>query len=187
VSIAHRRFLSDGYFATTIASVAAEAGVSTETVYKTFGGKPGLVRAVVTAALAGDGPVPAYQRSDTLQATETDPRKIVRGWGRFVAELAPRGAPVMLVMRDAAVTDKAVAELVETIDNERLARMTDNARRLAAAGHLRPDVDVIRAAELMWTYTSASLYELLVIKRRWSPQQYGDFVADALTAALLEA
>ena len=43
------------------------------------------------------------------------------------------------------------------------------------------------AGEVMWTYTSPTLYELLVIRRGWSPQQFGDFIADALTAALLDA
>ena len=44
----------DGYQATTIRAVAERAGVSTETVYKTFGGKPGLVKALWDVTLAGD-------------------------------------------------------------------------------------------------------------------------------------
>jgi hypothetical protein len=41
------------------------------------------------------------------------------------------------------------------------------------------------AGEIMWTYSSPDLYELLVFHRRWSPQEYGAFVADAMIAALL--
>ena len=59
VAVATRRFLDDGYAATTIAAVAADAGVSVETIYKIFGGKPGLVRAIRERALEGTGPVPA--------------------------------------------------------------------------------------------------------------------------------
>ena len=39
----------------------------------------------------------------------------------------------------------------------------------------------------MWTYSSPELYELLVIRRGWSPERYGRFVAQALIAALLDA
>src|SRR5580693_4960608 len=44
----------DGYHATTVRSVAELAGVSVETVYKTFGGKPGMVKALWDVTLAGD-------------------------------------------------------------------------------------------------------------------------------------
>src|SRR6266516_1533758 len=47
---AQRQFLEGGYAATTIAAIAAEAGVSVETIYKAFGGKPGLVRAIYERA-----------------------------------------------------------------------------------------------------------------------------------------
>ena len=98
-SAAQRLFLRDGFAATTIAAIAAEAQVSAETIYKAFGGKPGLVRAICDAALAGEGPVPAETRSDQLQLHEPDPRKIIRGWGELTAEVAPRIAPIMLLVR----------------------------------------------------------------------------------------
>ena len=37
----------------------------------------------------------------------------------------------------------------------------------------------------MWAYSSADLYELLVIRRGWPLEQYGAFIADAMIAALL--
>ena len=57
---AQELFFSRGYAATTIAGIAAAAGVSPETVYKGFGGKPGLVRELRTHALLGTGPVPLW-------------------------------------------------------------------------------------------------------------------------------
>jgi hypothetical protein len=61
------------------------------------------------------------------------------------------------------------------------------AHLLAAAGHLRPDVTVEQAGEVMWTYSSPDLYELLVIKRGWPLGRYGAFIAEAMIAALLPA
>ena len=68
-----RQFLQGGYAATTIAAIAAEAGVSVETIYKAFGGKAGLVRAIYQGGLTGRDLVPAFQRSDAVRERETDP------------------------------------------------------------------------------------------------------------------
>jgi AcrR family transcriptional regulator len=182
---AERRFLTDGYAATTVAMVAADAGVAVDTVYKSFAGKAGLVRAIWQRALEGQGPVPAEQRSDALQGSESDPRAVLAGWGALTAEIAPRAAPILLLIRDAAATDVEVLALRAEVDAGRMRRMVANARRLHARGHLRPGMTVAQAADVLWTFTSAELYELLVIRRRWSPARYGRFVADAMDGALL--
>jgi AcrR family transcriptional regulator len=111
IETARQLFLRDGFAGTTIAAIAAEARVSVETIYKAFGGKPGLVRAICTAALAGEGTVPAETRSDQLQLHEPDPRKIIRGWGELTVEVAPRISPIMLLVRPAAAADPEMAGL----------------------------------------------------------------------------
>jgi len=184
IDVAERRFLTEGYGA-TIASIAAEAGVSADTIYKSFGGKAGLVRAIRARALEGQGPVPAEQRSDELHASEADPREIIRAWGKLTAEIAPRASPILLLIRSAAAADTEVGELQEELDADRYCRMTENAGRLADAGHLRSGVSVARAADVLWTYSSPELYELLVLKRGWPPDRYGQFVAEAMIAELL--
>lgn len=184
VEAARGLFLRDGYATTTVASVAASVGVSVETVYKAFGGKPGLVRAIAESALAGVGPVPAETRSDELQLLESDPRTIIRGWGRLTAEVAPRIVPVLLLLRDASA-DEEMGVLRSELEASRFSRMTDNARRLAEAGHLRADIALEDAADVLWTYSSPELYELLVVKRAWPVERYAGFIAEAMIAALL--
>jgi hypothetical protein len=39
----------------------------------------------------------------------------------------------------------------------------------------------------MWAINSLELYELLVIRRGWAPERYGQFIAQALINALLPA
>jgi AcrR family transcriptional regulator len=185
VACARRLFLRRGFAATTIAVIAAEAHVSVETIYKAFGGKPGLVRAICAVALAGEGPVPAETRSDELQAHQPDPREIIRGWGKLTMEVAPRIVPILLLIRSAAATDHEMAGLREEMDASRLSRMTSNARNLAEAGHLRDDITVQDAGEVLWTYSSPELYELLVLNRGWPAERYATFIADAMIAALL--
>ena len=185
VGVAEELFLSRGYAATTVAAIAAQAQVSVETIYKGFGGKPGLVRAIIEKGLAGRGPVPAEQRSDRIRDTEPDPRRILTAWGEFTAEIAPRTAPILLLARDAAAADPELAALLDEVSAARLERMTVNARGLHEAGHLRPGLTVAEAADIMWTYSAAEFYELLVLRRGWSPGQHGRFVAQAMIAALL--
>lgn len=60
-----------------------------------------------------------------------------------------------------------------------------NARGLASAGHLRPGITADQAADIMWTYSSPELYDLLVLRRGWAADRYGQFIGQALINALL--
>jgi hypothetical protein len=154
-------------------------------IYKTFGGKPGLVRAIRERALEGAGSVHAERRSDALHEGAQSARAIIEAWGVLTAEVAPRVAPILLLIRSAAATDPDVLQLLEEMDADRLRRMTQNARRLHEAGRLRAGVSVARAADVLWTYSAPELYELMVLRRGWSRKRYGRFVADAMIDALL--
>jgi AcrR family transcriptional regulator len=185
VESAEGLFRRDGYATTTIAAVAGEAEVSVDTIYKSFGGKAGLIRAIRTRALEGEGPVPAERRSDELHTRESDPRAIIQAWGALSAEVAPRISPILLLIRDAAATDPEGRALLEEMDTDRLRRMTQNARRLRDAGHLRDGITLTQAADVLWTFSSPELYELLVLRRGWTPHRYGTFIANAMIHALL--
>jgi AcrR family transcriptional regulator len=185
IETAERRFVRDGYAETTVSQIAADAGVSDHTIYKSFGGKPGLVRAIRAKALLGGGPTPAEDRSDAVMAEESDPRRVIAAWGTLTAEVMPRVAPLLLLIRDAAATDPEVTELLDEMDADRLRRMTDNARRLVEGGRLEAGLTVEDVADVLWTYSAPELYELLVIRRGWSAGRYGTFIAAAMTAALV--
>jgi AcrR family transcriptional regulator len=184
VAASRELFLSRGYAATTVSEVASSCGVSVEYVYKRFGGKAGLVRAVVDRALQGTGSEPAERRSDALGADE--PLSLIRGWGRLSAEVSPLVAPVMLLVRAAAVQDTKVSSLADELDSSRRQRMSENARRLAEAGHLREGIDVEHAADVLWSFSSPELYDLLVVRRGWTAEEFGDFVARGIAGELLE-
>lgn len=182
VDTASETLLRDGYAATTITNLAQTCGVSAESVYKRFGGKAGLVRAVVTQALQGVGPVAAELRSDTLSAGDLG--SLVRGWGRLASEVAPRVAPIVLLIDAAAEHDPEIAELRDEIDDARRLRMTNNARRIADAGHLPDGISIEQAGDILWTYSSPQVYDLLVLRSGWNLDQYANFIADGVTAHL---
>jgi AcrR family transcriptional regulator len=178
------RCSTDGYAATTVAAIAAEAEVSSEMVYKAFGGKPGLIRALWDRALAGAGPVPAEQRSDAVSSTAEDPLLVFDTWARLSAEVAPRGAPVQLLVRAAAASDPAVALLYEELEAARLRRMAHNANSIRR--HLRPGLSVQAARDVLFALTGASLYEPLVMRQGWTLEAYADFIRRSLVAQLLD-
>ena len=182
---AQTRLIDQGYTATTVESIATDAQVSAATIYKTYGGKSGLVRALCERALGGIGPVPAEQRSDALQANETNPRNVIEGWGRLSTEVAPRIVPLLLLLRDAADGDPAAAALHAELDDSRHARMRQNARYLVDGGHSRPNIRIAEATDVLWTYSSPELFDLLVRRRHWSLRRYSQFIVDAITNALL--
>ena len=63
--------------------------------------------------------------------------------------------------------------------------MADNGRHLARAGHLRDGLTARDARDVLWLCSSPDLYELLVIRRRWSVAKYRRFVTDTMVNALL--
>ncbi|MDQ4027832.1 MAG: TetR/AcrR family transcriptional regulator [Actinomycetota bacterium] len=184
---ARRMFLEGGYAATTVGAIATEAGVSVETIYKAFGNKPGLLKAVFDVAVVGDDePVPMLERDLVRRIeNEPDPRQKLLMYGAHLTQSAPRSVPVQLLIRAAAASDPGVAEIWDEMAEERLIGMTQFARHLHEGGHLRAGVSVEEARDILWTYNSAELFDLLVLQRDWPPEKYGRWIAEALIGALL--
>ena len=183
---AQRQFLEGGYAATTIAAVAAEVGVSVETIYKAFGGKPGLVRAIYDRGLVGPEPVPAYRRADEMRERETDPRAIMRNWGTIASEVSSVVSPIERLVRAAAASDHDMAALLQAHNDLRERRARHHARFLKERGYLREGVSLAQATDILWTCTSDELYDLLVVQRGWSLPRFARFLADFMIAALLD-
>jgi AcrR family transcriptional regulator len=184
---ARRLFLDRGYAGTTVGAVAEAAGVSVETIYKAFGNKAGLVKGVFDVAIVGDhDPIPMLQRESVARMrAEPDPRRKLLGYGEHLAEAGPRAGALQLLIRAAAASHPDAASVWEQMTTERLVGMTEFARHLHEGGHLRPDVSVDEARDVLWTYNSVELYDLLVVQRRWDPERYGRWIAEALIAMLL--
>jgi AcrR family transcriptional regulator len=182
---ARRQFLEGGYAATTIAAIAGEAGVSVETIYKAFGGKPGLVRAIYQRGLTGREAVPAFQRADAMRERETDPRAIMRNWAALTSEVSAVVSPIERLVRAAAASDHDIAALLRAHNDTRERRARHHARFLRRRGYLREDVSLAQATDILWTCTSDELYDLMVTQRGWSLPRFARWLADYMIATLL--
>jgi AcrR family transcriptional regulator len=180
-------FLERGYAGTTIKAVAEAAGVSPETIYKGFGGKGGLAKAVYDVALAGDDePVPVADRPVFQELQEaTDPKRTLAIYAGLAREIGDRAGRVMGVLLDARGADDEVAALLTETDAERLVGAEMLVALLEGLGALRPGLSPEVARDVVWTFISWEVHQLLVARRGWSSDDYERWLADSLAAQLL--
>jgi AcrR family transcriptional regulator len=176
--------LRDGYRATTIRAIAEHAGVSQDTIYKTFGSKPQLMKAVYDVTVAGDDePVPIGQRAPVQLALQaTDPAEKIRRYAEFVCGFMERLGGLLAVLAEA---DPEMAEVRAVTEAERLTGVRAFVGHLAQEGHLRSTLGQEQAADACWSLTSPQLFAQLTQGRGWTAATYQGWLADMLTATLL--
>jgi len=187
VGAAREVFLRRGYAATSVVAIAAEAGVSRETVYKTFGTKARILKAVYDAAVVGDAaPVPVTERAAYQKIlTDPDPRSALRTFGRLSAELVGRIAPVLRLIEQAG-DEPDLAELVATTRQERLEGVRHLLAHLTRSTGPSVGADMERAVDIVWTLISPEVTLLLVDQRGWSMRDYGAWLGEAIAATVLD-
>jgi AcrR family transcriptional regulator len=185
---ARRLFLERGYAETAMGAVAEAAGVSVQTVYKVFANKASLLKAVFDVAVTGDDEDVAMADREVIHAVrdERDPARKIEMYTRHLGEIADRNVPVQLLARNAAVADAAAAQVWAQIRQEVLTGMTMLADHLIETGGVRADLSADDVRDILWTYHSAELYELLVLERGWSTERYGRFIGQAMIDAVLD-
>ena len=185
---AQRLFERDGYAATTMAAVAAEARVALKTVYIGFETKSGVLRALWNLRLRGgreDVPV-AEQQWYRAVLEECDPERQLRVNAHNSAHGKVRIGGLLEVIRSAAPIDPDIAALWSRIQTE----YRDNQRAIVESinnkAALNQSLDVERAADILWTINHPNTWQLLVRQRGWTTDQYEQWSADAACAQLLE-
>src|SRR4051812_22417271 len=184
---ARELFAEHGYAGTSIASIAARAGVAVDTVYAAAGRKPALLRELVETSLSGtDQTVPAVQRDYVIRMRAAgSAREKLEIYAAAVSAIGIRMAPIHLALAEAAVTDGDCAALRAEIDARRAANMRLLAADLRATGELRPDLTDEEVADIVWSMNAAEYRALLVGARGWSAERFGAWLADAWTRLLI--
>ena len=187
LAAASELFTTRGYPATTVAQIAARAGVNVDTLYAAVGRKPALLREVVETAISGqDRGVPAEER-DYVRAVRAAPTagEKIDLYADALARMSPRTAPVFRALREAAAQDPDCAALHAEITGRRAANMRRFAADLRATGELRAVRGDDEVADIVWSMNSTEYYSLLVEDRGWTPQRFGAHLADAWRRLLL--
>jgi AcrR family transcriptional regulator len=189
LAAAHDLFLERGYTGTTLAAIAQAAGVVVETIYRAYGSKAELFKAVIRAAVAGGAnraTVPVEQRPAIAAViAETDPHRQLGLYAATQPGIHARAGPLQRVLIGAAATDPDLTQLWTQIEDERRNGLARFAGLLADRGVLRADLSVEDARDLLWTLNSLAVHDLLVLRCGWSPERYRDWLAGALARELL--
>ena len=186
VLAARELFETGGFRQTTIAAIAKRAGVSSESIYKTFGTKAALAKAVFDLELAGDDePVPVAQRP-AMQALRDEPdvRRKVTMFAEGLAQRQARSAAVQILIRDGRHVDDSLTPIWEALQREGLTGMTALGRHLLDTGQLREDLTLDQVRDILWNYLSIDAYERLVMIQGWSQKRYADWLSHAMVSAL---
>jgi len=182
-------FRQRGYAATSMPLIASEVGVAVETIYRAFGSKAGLFKAVVEAAVAGgteraDTPVEQRPAIKAL-IEEPDPRRQIEMYTATQPGIHRRSGPLLGALRGAAATDPELAQLWDQIEASRLVGQGRFTGMLAERGVLRDGLSIEEARDLTWTLCSLAVHDLLVIDRGWSGERYQAWLTEGLTRELL--
>lgn len=184
---ARRLFVARGYASTTMEAVAKEAAVAVETVYATFGNKRALIAGLVGVLVGGDdAPVGLLERPGPQSVRrESDPRRQLRAFADDITPILGRVAPLLEVIRCAAVAEPELASLLAELHRVRLANFAQLMEWVTANGQLREGIGVAEAAETVWTLASGDVYRLLTAGRGWSTERYARWLGDSLVGVLL--
>lgn len=188
VTAAGRLFRERGY-AVPMSAIAAEAGVVVETVYRVFGTKALLFRAVVESLLAGGvarAEVPVEQRP-AIRAVieEPDPQRQVERYVATQPGIHRRAGPVLRALHAGAATDDELRALWDEIEAWRLEGQGRFVARLKSEGALRPDRSFEEGRDIVFALTSLAMYDLLVVQRGWTDDAYETWLAAVLVRDLL--
>ena len=184
---AQRLFERQGYDATTMAAIAAEAGVALKTVYVAFETKSGVLRGLWNLLLRGDErDAPVAERSWYREALqESDPERQLRLNARNSRVAKVRLGPVLEVIHAAAPADPDIEALWDRIQTEFHANQRAIVESLHEKSALRSGLDVERATDILWTLNHPDLWQLLVGARGWTAEQYEQWFADVACSQLL--
>lgn len=181
-------FASRGYAATTVASIAAAAGVSVPTIEQAFGAKANLLKAAIDVAIAGDDePVPVLQRPAAVTASAAQTvEEFLAAVSSSVVDVAGRADGLVLVAFEAAASDPRLRSLVDQLREHRATMAGWIVDGLMARAPLRSGVDRSHAVDVMWLLMDPAVFTRLRIDRGWSRQRFRHWFADSTARLLID-
>lgn len=177
-----------GYAGTTMQAIADVAGVAVQTVYFVFHTKGELVRQLLLALGADAGePVETMERDWVHEAmTDPDGHRTIALMVEHGNDIYARVVPFWPAIRQGAATEPEIASVWEGIVQQRRAGIRRIMTSLADREHLRSDVDVGRAADIMYGLQRPETYATFVDECGWTPENYKAWSYRLLCDQLLE-
>ncbi|MEZ4595593.1 MAG: TetR family transcriptional regulator [Chloroflexota bacterium] len=179
-------FRERGYTRTTMADIAAAAGVAVQTVYFVFHTKTEVLDSAYGLAVMGeDEPaVPQDQPWYRQAVVEPDVAVAVRLVVEGVSEILRRVAPLDHAVRAAAAADPEAAAFLARNEGMRADGYREMLGFLVVKRPLREGLTQERAVDVLLFLASPGAYRALVIERGWSHAEWVAWTSGALCQAL---
>ena len=174
---ARRLFAKDGYRMTTMAAIAAEAGVAPRTVYTAFGAKREILSDICEKWLEQAG----AQEIAATAIAEPDPRATIGLAARFLRALFETGFDVVVLFDAAMAEDGETRALLRTKLDAR-----NQAQNLIVASLDHALVVSLTEAQAIYRALAApGIYQELVVESGWTIDRYEEWIAGQLIHQLL--
>ncbi|HCK66411.1 MAG TPA: hypothetical protein DHW49_09100 [Anaerolineae bacterium] len=185
---AENLFINKGYSGTSIEAIAQKASVAPETIYATFKNKKTILSKLIKTSILGDddNPVPVMLREQIREvAQETNQKRQIQMFAKRIHLLMSHVAQLLEVMKSASKTESEIKRLSKKYIDGRFQGMGFFIDCVMANGNLRKNLDKLTATETVWLLTSAEVYNLLIVERGWSGEEYETWLSQTLTDFLL--
>jgi AcrR family transcriptional regulator len=184
---AFRLFARQGYTATTLTSIADEAGVAVETLYKHFQSKPGLLQHLLAREVTGEDAAPVSTGLTVAQLEKSsgdcDPPDRLRGICALARQVYERTAVLQAIFIEAA---GASAELRRQWRDNRARRVHDVRTLLQSlADGEGLVVSLEQAVDVTWAVGGPEVFTLLTQERGWDADRYEAWLFHTLHTQLL--
>lgn len=184
---AHRLFIERGYAGATAEAIAAEAGVSLQTIYAIFKNKKRMLVSLmnVSPTTGFEDHAPLTERAHVQAvAQERDRRRQLQMFAQVVASNLDQVAAISKIMVDAAKTESDIERILQKLNKQRVEHMTLAVQQFASNGSFAEKMDEAEAVDRVWILTHPEVFLLLTQDRGWSKEKYGQWLADTLIKVL---
>ena len=171
----------EGYAGMTIEAIAQRAEVSAQSVYAIFKSKTGILIALLDQSTFG----PDYEEVVRQALNARDPEARLRLAAGVAKQIRSAQSAAFDLMRGAGVVAPELAKLEQQRERLRYEKEESMITFLRHSGRIRPGLSHRTARDIFWMLTGGDVYRMLVSERRWSPQQYQDWLAETLVHSLL--
>jgi AcrR family transcriptional regulator len=185
---AARLFAERGFTRTTMADIAAAAGVAVQTVYFVFHTKTEVLDSAYALAVMGeaDPAVPQDQPWYQQALAEPDVSVAVQLVVDGLSEILRRVAPLDFAVRTAAAADPDAAAFLTRNEGMRAGGYREMVELLSRKCPLRENLTEARATDVLLFLASPGAYRTLVIERGWTHAEWIAWTSGMLAEQLFD-
>ncbi|WP_068468887.1 TetR/AcrR family transcriptional regulator [Candidatus Protochlamydia phocaeensis] len=179
---AKRLFQTEGFDRVTINKLAQAAEVSMPTIYAIFKSKRGILQSLIDEAF----PPEQFAALIDNSMQEESPKNCLSLTAKLSRQIYDAEKELMDILRGASVVAPEFKELEQEREQRRYNRQGEYINKMMKAKFLAKGLPLQKARDILWTLTGRDMYRMLVVERKWSSDEYEEWLAQLLIHSLLD-